>query len=715
VIDKEFRLGAEFPRIDYATWRAAVELEVKAPFDKRMVSPTYEGFALQPLYTEESFATGGDPWGVPGFAPYVRGASPLGATIAGWDIRQEHADPDPAVTNAQILDDLTNGVTSIDLRFDAATRAGLDADDPRAAAAGAASTRSGVIVSSTADLQRALDQVQLDHAGIWLDAGGATIPAAALYVTAARQAGVEPDRLLGAFDSDPLGTLVQDGALPVSLDVALRQMADLACWTAANAPHMTSVKVCTGPYHDAGATSAQDLAFLLATGVEYLRALTEAGLEIDAAAQQIALSVSLGCRFYQAIAKIRAARLLWSQVVEACGGSEAARKARLRTTTGRRVITLRNPMVTILRNTVAAYAGAVGGADAITTVPIDAPDVLSADLSRRNARNTQLILAEESHLNHVIDPAGGAWYIEWYTEQLAEQAWALFQEIEAEGGMIAAVQSGWVAQHIDAVEAKRERDIATRKLAITGISEHASVREAEGAHQPAADPDAARAASIERLAAWRRAHTPQAALRLLADAAATPDHQEGGLTALTIAAAEAGATIGEIAAARVPAASESARITPLAVHSFDAGYEHLRDAADAFAAQHGRRPRVFLAGFGSIAQQIGRKTFANNFFQAGGFEVLAREGAFDADQAAAAFAASGARIAVICSTDKLYATGVAELAPKLKAAGARTVVLAGKPGEEEAAYRAAGVDTFIFVRSNVLDILSSLLRDEGAL
>jgi methylmalonyl-CoA mutase len=379
------------------------------------------------------------------------------------------------------------------------------------------------------------------------------------------------------------------------------------------------------------------------------------------------------------------------------------------------VITLRNPMVTILRNTVAAYAGAVGGADAITTVPIDAPDVLSADLSRRNARNTQLILAEEAHLNHVIDPAGGAWYIEWYTEQLAEQAWALFQEIEAEGGMIAAVSSGWVAQHIDAVEAKRERDIATRKLPITGISEHASVRDGEIAHKPAADPEAARAASVEQLAAWRGAHAPQAALRLLADAAATPDHQEGGLTALAIAAAEAGATIGEIAAARVPAASEPARITPLAVHSFDAGYEHLRDAADAFAAKHGRRPRVFLAGFGSIAQQIGRKTFANNFFQAGGFEVLAREGAFNADQAAAAFAASGARIAVICSTDKLYATGVAELAPKLKAAGARTVVLAGKPGEEEAAYRAAGVDTFIFVRSNVLDILSSLLRDEGAL
>ena len=252
-----------------------------------------------------------------------------------------------------------------------------------------------------------------------------------------------------------------------------------------------------------------------------LRTLTDAGLAIDQAAQQVSFSVSLGCRFYQAIAKIRAARLLWAQVVAARGGSETAGKARLRTTTGRRVITTRNPMLTILRNTAAAYAGAIGGADAITTVPIDAPDVLSADLSRRNARNTQLILAEECHLNHVIDPAGGSWYIEWYTQRLAEQAWALFQDIEAEGGMIAAVTSGWVAQHIDAVEAKREHDIATRKLAITGISEHASLSAGTAVREPAADQAAQRAASIERLVVWRRAHAPQAMLGRLADASAT--------------------------------------------------------------------------------------------------------------------------------------------------------------------------------------------------
>jgi methylmalonyl-CoA mutase len=711
VIEKEFRLGADFPKIDYAAWRAAVEKELKAPFEKRMFASTYEGFTLQPLYNEEIFATGGDPSGMPGFTPFVRGGAPLGSTVAGWDIRQEHAEADPAEANAQILDDLTNGVTSIVLRLDAAARAGLDADDTRAAGRAG---EDGVMVSATADVARALEGVHIQHAGIWLAADGAFLPAAALYVAAARQRGIAPDQLLGSFNADPLGALLHEGELAVPLDVALRQMADLAVWTAANAKHMCSVMVNTRRYHDAGATSAQDLAFMLATGVEYLRVLTAAGLGIDEAARQITFSISIGCRFYQGIAKIRAARLLWAQAVAAAGGSAAAQRLRLRTTTARRVITTRTPMINILRNTAAAYAGAVGGADAITTVPIEAPDVLSTSASRSNARNTQLILAEECHLDHVIDPAGGSWYIEWYTRQLAEQAWALFRQIEAEGGMIQAATSGWAVQQIDTVRPKRERDIATRKLPITGISEHANV--AEGARPRAAPPPTAalRAAAAQRLAAWRAAHAPAPALANLAGAAAAST-KPGRLTDLALEAAAAGATIGQIAAALVPPDAAPAHVTPLPVYPFDQAYEHLREASDRFAEKHGHRPRVFLAGFGSIAHQIGRKTFASNFFQAGGFEVLGREGKYDVDQAAAEFAASGARIAVICSTDKLYATGVAELAPKLRAAGARTVILAGHPGAEEAAYRAAGVDSFIFLKADVLATLTSLLRDEGAL
>ncbi|MGP0067275.1 MAG: methylmalonyl-CoA mutase family protein [Isosphaeraceae bacterium] len=712
MIAKEFALGKDFPRIDYAIWRKAVEADLKgAPFEKKMFSHTYEGIDLQPIYTEERFPTNGDPFGVPGFPPFVRGSRVLGNSLTGWDIRQEHAAPDPAEANAQILDDLRNNVGSIVLRFDAASSAGYDADDQHS---GDLSGRDGVMISAASDLERALDQVRLDVAGVCLDAGGAFLPAAALYVTSARLAGVEPDRLKGAFNADPLGVLMREGSLPVPLDVALKQMADLAAWTAANAPRMTAVEVGTAPYHHAGATSVQDLAFLLGTGVEYLRALTAGGLDVNAAAKQIAFSMSIGCRFYQAIAKIRAARMLWAQVVASCGGDAAAQTMRLRVTTSRRVLTTRSPSLNILRNTAACYAGAIAGADAITTVPLDAPVVLSTESSRRNARNTQLILAEECHLNHVIDPAGGSWYIEWYTRLLAEKAWALLQQIEAQGGMLAAASGGWVAQQIDVGELKRERDIATRKLPITGISEYPDASE-KTLGQAAPNRVELRMAAAQRLSNWRATHAPQPALDLLVDAARRSAVPAGELTARAITAAGAGATLGQLAAALRPPDAEPAHAVAVYVHPFDEAFEELRDASDAFAARQGHKPRVFLAGAGSIAEQIARKTYAMNFFEAGGFEVLAREAKYDVDSSAAEFAQSGAKIAVICSTDKQYATCVAQLAPKLKKAGARTVILAGNPSANEAAYRAAGVDRFIFVKCDVLETLSSLLREEGAL
>jgi len=712
MLAKEFSLGDDFPKIDYETWRKGVEGELKgSSFDKKMISHTYDGIDLMPIYTEQIFPTSGDPSGVPGVSPFIRGSQVLGNSMTGWDIRQQHADPDPAEANARILDDLRNGVSSIVLRLDAASSAGHDADDPQAAEL---SGRDGVIISAAADLQRALDQVHLDIAGVWLEAGGAFLPAAALYVTSARRAGIEPSALLGGFNADPLGALMSEGALPVPLDIAVKQMADLAAWTHAYAPHVTAVEVGTAVYHHAGATSAQDLAFLLGTGVEYLRALTAAGLNVNAAARQITFSISVGCRFYQAIAKIRAARMLWAQVVELSSGDAVAQTMRLRTMTSRRVLTARSPSINILRNTAACYAGAIAGADAITTDPFDAPAVLSTELSRRNARNIQLILAEECHLNHVIDPAGGSWYIDWYTRQLAEKAWALFEEIERQGGMLPAVTTGWVAQRIEAVELKRERDIATRTLPITGISEHPDISEKK-LFRTASQRVELSMAAAQRLANWRKTHAPQPTLDLLVATAGRSDIPAGELTVRTIAAADAGATVGQLTAALHPPGSEPAHVVALVSHPFDEAFEELRDASDAFAVRHGHKPRVFIAAVGSIAEQNARKTFARDFFEAGGFEVLAREAKYDVDSSASEFARSGAKIAVICSTDKQYATCVEQLAPKLKEAGARSVILAGNPGSSEATYRAAGVDRFIFLKCDAIETLASLLRDEGAL
>jgi methylmalonyl-CoA mutase len=706
-VAKEFELGTDFPQIDYATWQKQVEVELKgAPFAKRMISRIYEDIEVQPLYTEEIYPTAADPAGLPGYLPYVRGARPLGNALAGWDVRQEHAHPDPAVANAQILEDLNGGVTSIDLRLDGAAMHGLDADDPHAAEL---SGRDGVSVSSVADVRRLIQGVHLEVAGFHFNTGAAFLPVASLYIVAAKQSGVPLGELLGSFNADPLKALVRDGSLPVPLETALGQMADLAAWTAKNAPRMTSVEVSTTPYHNAGATAVADVAFAVATGLDYLRAMTGAGLDIDTAARQITFSMGLGCRFYLAIAKVRAARKLWADVIAASGGGAEAQKMCLRVSTGRRVLTTRNQSLNILRNTVACYAGAVAGADVITTTPFDTPTGLPSEASRRNARNTQLVLAEECHLAQVVDPAGGSWYIEWYTNEISKRAWTVFQQVEAQGGMLKASVSGWVAEQIKPTEAAREKDIASRKVAITGVSEHPTLTERRTDQETPAYRQLAVAAA-QRLSNLRRQHPRSAVLDALGGVAAGG----GVLTMAAIAAAETGATLGQIARALAPEIDQPTLMAPLVVHPYDAAFEELRDAAEVFESKHGNRPRVYLAGVGSIAEQVARKNYARNFFEAGGFEVFAKEAKFDIAEAVSGFAVSGAKIAVICSTDKRYATAVAELAPKLKDAGARTVVLAGHPGTSDAAYRAAGVDRFIYMRCDVLDALWSLLHAEDA-
>jgi methylmalonyl-CoA mutase len=442
----EFALQDDFPPARYDAWRALAEADLQgASFEQKLVTHTYEGIDLQPLYTRRD-RPGGDPHGVPGLPPFVRGARPLGAVKTGWDLRQEHAHPDLEVTNRAIRDDLQGGVTSLLLRLDAAARNGLDPDDPGAAELAG---RDGLMAYHVDDFDRALAGVPLDKVGVTLEAGAAFRPAAAALVALWQRRGVSPDQACGAFNADPLAVLVRDGQLPVPLPVALAQMADLAAWTAQRYPHVTAVRVGTAPYHHAGATAAQDLAFAMATGVEYLRAMTQAGVSVDAAARQILFSLSLGTHHFLAIAKLRAARRLWWQVVTTCGGSSAAGAMRVHARLSKRVLTLRDPYVNLLRNAVACFAAVLGGADAITSVPFDAAAGLPDGLSRRIARNTVLILQQEAHLHRVIDPPGGSWYLDWLTDRLAEKAWGIFQEVERGGGMLQAILGGWVAEQID--------------------------------------------------------------------------------------------------------------------------------------------------------------------------------------------------------------------------------------------------------------------------
>lgn len=685
---KDLKLAADFPVVSYDAWRKIVEeKELKGvPFEKKMVTKTPEGVEIQPLYVAENWPWAGDPSGFPSFFPYTRGTQAIARTRSGWDIRQEFRESDPAVANREILHDLKLGVTSVSLRLDDAVRNG---EGPDAATAG----EGGVLVHDLAALEETLAGVDLAKVPVAIEAGAAFLPAAAALIAAWKKQGVVGDAVKGGFGADPLAQLAATGSLPMSIDAALAQLGALAATTAKTFPNVRAVAVDTSVYHNAGASEVHDLGAALATALAYVKAMQDAGLDIDAACGQIAFTVSVGCEEYMQIAKLRAARKLWAAVAKACGASDAAGCINLRAKSAERMFTRFDPWVNMLRATVSTFASAVGGADVVTCLPFDDAIGLPDSMGRRIARNTQIILMEESNLYRVADPAGGTWSMETLTEQIADKAWAFFQEIEAKGGIVAALRSGFIQDTIAATMAQRDKDAAKRKVPLTGVSEFPNIHEKPVVRE-ALDLTRAKAAVKGRVAK--------------AKAVAA----EADPVAFASAAVAAGASFAAVVQA---APKGDLAVKALPVRHLADTFERLRDAASAFKEKTGAFPSIFLANLGPVAKHTGRATFAKNYFEAGGIEALSNNGFSDVDACVAAFKESGARIAVICSSDALYEEMVPTFAPALKAAGAETLYLAGAPGDHKDAYDAAGVNDYIFMGADVLGKLTAQLIRLGVI
>lgn len=453
---EELELAAAFPPAERDRWREMVKGVLRksgaaaqdTPLDEiegLLTRESYDGVPIAPLYTPDDA-----PPGRPGLAPYVREVRPAGEGIAGWDVRQPHAHPDPAVTREAILADLENGATSVWLRLGAG---GLP----------------------VAGLSEALRGVLLDLAPVALDAGDRTGEAADAFLALAAERGNSAEAS-GTLGADPLGLAARTGT-PGSLDEA----AALAVRCVREFPRLRAVVADGTPYHDAGGSDAEELGAAVAAGVAYLRALTGAGLSADEAFGQIEFRLAVNADQFASIAKLRAARRVWARVAEVSGACDefgtAGTSARIHAVTSAAMMTRRDPWVNMLRTTLAAFAAGAGGADAVTVQPFDARLGLPDDFARRIARNTQTLLLEESSLDRVVDPAGGSWYAESLTEGIARAAWAWFTEIERAGGLAAALESGLVADRIAATWARRRKDIARRKAPLTGVSEFPDLAE----------------------------------------------------------------------------------------------------------------------------------------------------------------------------------------------------------------------------------------------
>lgn len=599
----ELTLARNFPPADEAAWKALVEEALKgAPFAS-LRSESYDGIAIEPLYAR------------------AQGTQRVADRAAGrpWSVMQRIDLPDAKAANAQALDDLSNGANGLNLVFD-----------------GAVGDYGYTLPATGAAISQALDNVYLDAGiAVELDFGPLSRQVAKLMAEHVRAKELKPSALDIRFCFDPLGARAMRGAFPMPWAELAPVVTGLIGDLVAEGFKGPFAVADGRPVHAAGGSEAQELAFVLANALAYLRALEEHGFDLDQARRLIFFRLAADQDQFFTIAKLRSLRKLWARIEEAC--ELAPRPAYVCAETAWRMMTRRDPHGNIVRGTIAALAAAVGGANAVMVLPFSAALAAPDAFARRIARNTQTILIEEANLHRVADPAAGSGAIEALTDALCQTAWWFFQRIEKTGGAADALETGLIQRVVARVRAEREANVARRKDAIVGTSDFPDLHEDK------------------------------------VDVFAPPRPAAKGSNASALP--------------RIRLAEP---------------FERLRDRSDAYLATHGSRPKVFLARLGRPADFNARASFAKSLFESGGIEAVEASG----DNYAKRFKDSGAALACLCSSDKVYAREAVEVAKTLAATGAKHIYLAGKPADR-AVLESAGIRTFLYQGCDTLTILNA--------
>ncbi|MBR4384322.1 MAG: acyl-CoA mutase large subunit family protein [Selenomonadaceae bacterium] len=688
---------SEFEVPSYDAWKqACIELLKGAPFDKKMYTKNYEGITFEPMYfhaaTEEIQPVGS----FPGMGDYLRGVESNGYVNAPWGIAQACDETLPEENNELLKHEIAKGSTIYNVKVDCATRKAKDARECEHIG------RHGCSVTTLGDVETLLKDLKLDQYPLYVYAGESSLPLLALIVAAVKKNGGDVSKLKGVIGANPIAEYVGNGTLGQNLDKLFDEAAAVAKWSLKNIPAVKTIFVKSNVFSNGGANDIQEVAYTLATGVAYLRALLERGLTIDEAASQIMFGFSMGANFFMQIAKLRAVRPIWAQIVKAFGGNEESQKIHVHGRPAKFFKTVYDPYVNMLRDTSELFSGVVGGVDSFENSNFDEPVRKGDEFSRRIARNMQIILQEEFGLLQPIDPAGGSWAVETLTKQIKEKIWAEFQTVEGKGGIVAALKEGYPQEQIAAILAARFKAAETRKDRIVGNNMYPNMTEERIDARPESQAEnmKARKSAIESFLANVDAKDAVAKISV--------DNVDS-----VIDAAQAGATIAEIRKAL--GTGEVDEIKSIEAHRWSERFEALREKTEKFKAEKNDNVKIFLANMGPIPQHKARADFTTGFLQVGAFQVLGNNGFATVDEAAAAAKDSGADAVVICSTDPTYPEIVPALAPKLhEALPNATVYLAGTaPAELVETYKQAGIDDYINVRANCYKIIQALQQKKG--
>jgi len=581
---------------------------------------TPEGITVKPLYTAADLA--GLPYAntLPGFEPYVRGPQATMYAVRPWTIRQYAGFSTAEESNAFYRQTLAGGGQGISVAFDLATHRGYDSDHPRVTGDVG---KAGVAIDSVEDMRILFDGIPLDKVSVSMTMNGAVLPVLAGFVVAGEEQGVAQARLSGTIQNDVLKEFMVRNTYIYPPEPSMRIVADIIEYTARNMPKFNSISISGYHMQEAGANQALELAFTLADGKEYVKTALAKGLDVDDFAGRLSFFWAIGMNFYLEIAKMRAARLLWCRIMKGFG-AKSPKSLMLRThcQTSGWSLTEQDPYNNIVRTTIEAMAAVFGGTQSLHTNSFDEAIALPSEFSSRIARNTQLILQEETHITHVVDPWAGSYLMERLTQDMAEKAWSIIEEVEALGGMTRAVASGWAKLKIEAAAAEKQARIDSGRDVIVGVNKYRPPKE-DAVEILEVDNVRVRENQIARLKtvrATRDTAKVQGALQALTQAAAGG---KGNLLELAIAAMRARATVGEVSDALEQVfgrhRADIQKVAGVYAAAYDSAesWDEVKAAIAAFAGEYGRRPRVMIAKLGQDGHDRGSKVVATAFADLG--------------------------------------------------------------------------------------------------
>ena len=695
-------------RPDMADWESLAAKEVKG---RDLDWQTPEGITVKPLYTADDVTT--DP-GLPGFAPFTRGVRATMYAGRPWTIRQYAGFSTAEESNAFYRRNLAAGQKGLSVAFDLATHRGYDSDHPRVTGDVG---KAGVAIDTVEDMKILFDGIPLDAMSVSMTMNGAVIPVLAFFIVAAEEQGVHRSKLEGTIQNDILKEFMVRNTYIYPPEPSMRIISDIFAYTSAEMPKFNSISISGYHMQEAGATQLQELAFTIADGMEYVKYGVASGLDIDKFAGRLSFFFAIGMNFFMEVAKLRAARVLWHRAMTQLGAKdERSKMLRTHCQTSGVSLTEQDPYNNVIRTTIEAMAAMLGGTQSLHTNALDEAIALHTDFSARIARNTQIVLQEETGMTKVVDPLGGSYYVESLTQSLVDGAWELIERIEAEGGMVKAVAAGWPKAMIEEAAAARAAKVDRGEDVIVGVNKY---RLADEAPVEILDIDnhAVRAGQVARIAAVQAARD-EAACRAALDALRDGAHGKGNLLALAVEAARARATLGEISAALEDVFGRyGTQPSPVAgvyggAYAEDERWARLIRGVEAVERRLGRRPRLFVAKMGQDGHDRGANLVSSMFGDLG-FEVVPGPLFQTPEEAAQVALTRNVDVVGASSLAAGHKTLIPELIGHLREAGRADIkVIAGGviPAQDYQALYDAGVQAIFGPGTNLVKAAEDVLR-----